>query len=316
MLPAKTLTFPQSYAILNVHQSNYEILRPPETRGNDQGSKKAWAINIEVPQSLLTIKPGAGVCYSRERTGGSVMTKKAARTGKDLERRVADAYREMRAREVKHDVELAGNQIDVYVELETPGRLRRRIAVEAKDWTSPVGIDTVNGFAHIVDLLHRERLIDEGIIVSAAGFSKQARNAARTHGIQLLEPAALDAMVEEAKAAERTLPTYTPPPPPDPATLPEPRPLPPGSRLLFHRNALFTGRAELLKALAHTLLHVQAPSTIVTQAVHGMRGVGKTQLAVEFAYRYGRFFHGVHWLNADPPDALVASHNPRQWPRR
>jgi tetratricopeptide (TPR) repeat protein len=30
-----------------------------------------------------------------------------------------------------------------------------------------------------------------------------------------------------------------------------------------------------------------------------MGGIGKTQLAVEFAYRYGRFFHGVHWLHCD-----------------
>jgi len=35
-----------------------------------------------------------------------------------------------------------------------------------------------------------------------------------------------------------------------------------------------------------------------------MGGVGKTQLAVEFAHRYGRFFHGVHWLDAAQPDAL------------
>ncbi|MCK4316278.1 MAG: tetratricopeptide repeat protein, partial [Anaerolineae bacterium] len=34
--------------------------------------------------------------------------------------------------------------------------------------------------------------------------------------------------------------------------------------------------------------------------------MGKTQLAVEFAYRYGRFFHGVHWLNGAQPDAIGA----------
>jgi tetratricopeptide (TPR) repeat protein len=37
-----------------------------------------------------------------------------------------------------------------------------------------------------------------------------------------------------------------------------------------------------------------------------MGGVGKTQLAVEFAYRYGRFFHGVHWVNAGSPAGLGA----------
>ena len=29
-----------------------------------------------------------------------------------------------------------------------------------------------------------------------------------------------------------------------------------------------------------------------------MGGIVKTQLAIEFAHRYGQFFHGVHWLNA------------------
>jgi hypothetical protein len=133
---------------------------------------------------------------------------KATNTGRELERRVADAYRAMGARKVEHDVELTGNQIDVYVELETPGRLLHRIAVEAKDWASTVGIDVVNKFAVIVNLLRGKGLIDEGVIVSAAGFSKQARNAARDYSIRLLESADLDAMVTEVQA---TRPTTSPP---------------------------------------------------------------------------------------------------------
>jgi tetratricopeptide (TPR) repeat protein len=105
---------------------------------------------------------------------------------------------------------------------------------------------------------------------------------------------------------EEREPVYTPPPPPDPDELPEPGSLPPGSRLAFQRNALFTGREEPLKALARTLLHDGATSTLVTQAVQGMGGMGKTQLAVEFAHRYGRFFHGVHWLNCAQPDLIAA----------
>ena len=122
------------------------------------------------------------------------MASKTAKTGKALERRVADAYRAIGARKVEHDVELAGHQIDVYVEMETADRSRHRIAVEAKDYTRPVGIKIVADFAVVVNGLRALKLVDEGAIVSAAGFSRQARNAARLHGLRLLEPADLEAM--------------------------------------------------------------------------------------------------------------------------
>jgi tetratricopeptide (TPR) repeat protein len=98
--------------------------------------------------------------------------------------------------------------------------------------------------------------------------------------------------------------SYTPPPLPDPDVVPDPGPLPPGSRLPFPRNALFTGRVDPLKDLAGALLHGGAGWILVTQAVQGMGGMGKTQLAVEFAYRYGRYFRGVHWLNAARPEMV------------
>ncbi len=117
------------------------------------------------------------------------MAKKTARqTGKPLETDIASIYRKLGARKVEHNVELVGNQIDVYVELEAADKSLHRIAIESKDWSAPVGIDIVNNFATIVDNLRRQRLIDEGVIVSNKGFSKQARTAAKTHGLRLLEP--------------------------------------------------------------------------------------------------------------------------------
>jgi hypothetical protein len=143
------------------------------------------------------------------------MTKKAMKTGKELEQRVANVYREMGARKVEHDVRLVGNQIDVYVELDTADRGLHRIAVEAKDWTSVVGIDVVNNFALRVRLLRDRGKIDRGVIVSASGFSKEARDAAKEYGIRLLEPTDLDAMVVGAKVArEKATPVPIPPMPP------------------------------------------------------------------------------------------------------
>lgn len=85
----------------------------------------------------------------------------------------------------------------------------------------------------------------------------------------------------------------------DPESLPEPGPLPFGSRMPIYHNAIFTGREDDLKALAKVLLHnPQNKSTGVLQAITCMIGIGKTQLAVEFCHRFGRYFQGVHWINA------------------
>lgn len=81
--------------------------------------------------------------------------------------------------------------------------------------------------------------------------------------------------------------------------------LPVGSYLPFPRNPIFTGRESDLELLSKSLIGKNAKSTtIVNQAVIGMGGVGKTQLAIEFAYRYGRYFRGVHWLNLADPGML------------
>jgi hypothetical protein len=100
-----------------------------------------------------------------------------------------------------------------------------------------------------------------------------------------------------------------PEPLPEPdGPLPEPGPLPAGSRMPFPRNVCFTGRAGDLRALVRVLLHGDGRAVISQAAtVSGWGGVGKTQLAVEFAYRYGRFFPGgVFWLNAAGQETLVA----------
>ena len=121
-------------------------------------------------------------------------------TGKELERRVAAAFREMGA-QVKHDINLAGNQIDVYVEFERPGYPPHRIVVEVKDWKGRVGKkQVVNEFADKLYLLFAIDQADEGIIVSRKGFSPSARNAAIAHGIKLVEWEDLETKVERGES--------------------------------------------------------------------------------------------------------------------
>jgi tetratricopeptide (TPR) repeat protein len=196
-------------------------------------------------------------------TSENEINTKATKTGKELERRVADAYRQIGARKVEHDVELAGHQIDVYVELVTSDRSLHRIAVEAKDYTTPVGIKIVSDFSDIVDRLRRERLIDEGVVVSSAGFSRPARNAAEAHGLRLLEPADLDAMIAQAEA------------PPSLHAVPQ-RQLPHNLR----PRSEFVGR-EAEKARVHEAL--QSRSYLIS--IDGIGGIGKTSLALELAYK-------------------------------
>jgi len=121
------------------------------------------------------------------------------RTGRSFERQVADLYRALGAWKVEHDVRMAGHQIDLYVEMAGPERSIHRIAVEAKDWRSPVGIEVVSKWERVVDGLRRAGKVDEGVIVSSVGFTKPAREAVAEYvlrglPLRLLELADLQAL--------------------------------------------------------------------------------------------------------------------------
>jgi hypothetical protein len=67
------------------------------------------------------------------------------------------------------------------------------------------------------------------------------------------------------------------------------------------RNPNFVGREQDLTALRQGLA---AGSTVTVHAVHGMGGVGKTQLAVEYAYRYATSYDLVWWIAAEEPTVI------------
>jgi tetratricopeptide (TPR) repeat protein len=87
--------------------------------------------------------------------------------------------------------------------------------------------------------------------------------------------------------------------------VPVPAPLPSGSALPWSPNPTFKGRDRDLKRFAELLLSASGTEVVPTIAVTGLGGLGKTQLAAEFAHRYGRYFKGgVFWINCGEPEAI------------
>jgi len=86
--------------------------------------------------------------------------------------------------------------------------------------------------------------------------------------------------------------------PSDPNTIPPIRPLPHGSRMPHAPNRLFVGREDEMRDLNRMLTPGSGALVGVHAAVIGMGGVGKTQLAVEYAHHYGHLYQGgVFWLD-------------------
>ena len=81
-----------------------------------------------------------------------------------------------------------------------------------------------------------------------------------------------------------------------------PRPASRIRRVPHQRNPNFTGREALLARLEREL--ASGRPTAVTQAISGLGGVGKSQLALEYAYRHDSMYDVVWWLRAEEPATL------------
>jgi hypothetical protein len=103
--------------------------------------------------------------------------------------------------------------------------------------------------------------------------------------------------VQAADAAARSLPSPDSAVPARAGTWPDPRM--PASNVP-ERVPYFTGREEALAGLRRLM---RAGRTSVV-AVHGMPGMGKTQLALEYAHRFAAEYPNMWWVSSGRPELL------------
>jgi len=72
----------------------------------------------------------------------------------------------------------------------------------------------------------------------------------------------------------------------------------------FHRNMFFTDREQVLTSL-HDTFCSQKRST-QTQALSGLGGIGKTQIAVEYVYRYHSEYRYIFWVRGDTREKMLS----------
>ncbi|MEK7989912.1 MAG: NB-ARC domain-containing protein [Thiotrichaceae bacterium] len=75
------------------------------------------------------------------------------------------------------------------------------------------------------------------------------------------------------------------------------------SNLPLHRNRFFTGRTDTLENL-HNILKKENSVALYSVALNGIGGVGKTQTAIEYAYRYYDDYQAILWVLGDGEETV------------
>jgi tetratricopeptide (TPR) repeat protein len=149
-----------------------------------------------------------------------------------------------------------------------------------------------------IEACHPTGLLADRVYVDLVGLDEAIAKAALLEGVAAAvrghaRPASPPEFPHTAVAASIDQPRF-------------PTALPPIWNVPFRRNPAFTGRDGELAQLATAL---QADGMVaLTQVLQGGGGVGKTTLAVEYAYRQRMLFDTVWWIRAEEPATLVGDY--------
>jgi len=77
----------------------------------------------------------------------------------------------------------------------------------------------------------------------------------------------------------------------------------------YSRNPFFTGRKNVLDQLHKKLTSIKSVALSQPMAISGLGGIGKTQTAVEYAYRYRKEYKAVLWTKADSYESLISDYS-------
>ncbi|QBD82946.1 helix-turn-helix domain-containing protein [Ktedonosporobacter rubrisoli] len=75
----------------------------------------------------------------------------------------------------------------------------------------------------------------------------------------------------------------------------------------FPRNLVFTGHEDTLELLQRFLSPARSVSLPKLVSLHGLAGVGKTQLALEIAYRCVLEYRAIFWIEAETAERVLSS---------
>ncbi|MBA2396978.1 MAG: helix-turn-helix transcriptional regulator [Ktedonobacteraceae bacterium] len=77
--------------------------------------------------------------------------------------------------------------------------------------------------------------------------------------------------------------------------------------LPFPRNSFFVGREKVINQIHDFITHDHKDITSRYCSLSGLGGIGKTQTAIEYAYRFANNYTAVFWINAETYNNIISS---------